>query len=127
MLSHNFELYWLIVFFRKSVSLFLTPMYPPPSQPYPGKHLNTFRGCFNRSFGFLAKWSLRRFFKNYIKCSIILNYLNLKDGVPVLITNLNSLNPSMICADFIYFIICYTSGSIQEDENVKCLRQQRTN
>lgn len=40
-----------------------------------------------------------------------------------MITNLHSLNPSMLCANFIELGLI--SGSKQEDENVKCLRKQQ--
>ena len=64
----------------------------------------------------LAQWFWRNKFLNFVSVFLLFRYhLALEKGQ----TNLNPLNPSMLCAKF-----CrnWPSGSGEEDENVKSLQ-----
>ena len=70
------------------------------------------------------KWILRRSFLNFVNVILLFcNYLPWKRAGPFIWTNLNSLHPRMLCAKFGRN---WRSGSGEEDENVKSLRQRTT-
>ena len=71
----------------------------------------------------LAHWFWRRwFFKFLNEFSLFRNYFPLEKGGALHLINLDSLNPRMICAKFGWN---WSSGSGEEDENVKSLQQRR--
>ena len=70
----------------------------------------------------LAQWFWRRFLNFVNVFSLIRNYLPLEKGVALYWKNLNPHYPKMLCAKFRWN---WLSGSGEEDENVKSLRQQR--
>ena len=71
----------------------------------------------------LAQWFWRRrLFISSMYFHYLCNYLPLEKAGPFIWTNLNPLHPRMLCAKFGWN---WPSGSGEEDENVKSLRQLR--
>ena len=70
----------------------------------------------------LAMGFLRKRFLNFVNEFLLFrNYLPLEQAGAFIRRNLNSLHPSMLCAKFGWN---WPSGSWEEDENVKSLRQR---
>ena len=81
------------------------------------------QGCFVPSWLKLAQWFWRRRFFNFINViSSFRNYLPFERGGAFISTNLYPLHPRMLCVKFGWN---WLSGSGEEDENVKSLRQRR--
>ena len=119
--------FWRIRFFN-FIHVFSLFRNYPPLENGGDVHLNKLesrssKDALHQVWLMLAQWFWRRRFLNFINViSLFRNYLLLEKGGPLHLTKPESHHPRMHCPKFGWNWSC---GSVEQDENVKCLRQRR--